>query len=168
VQNGFVESFDGRRLPVKPDSLFSIMGNKYGGNGTTNFRLPTVRIGSLSGDDPNKDNFVPVRTCITTKGVWPSQDASSPPLDDSHRGEILLTAGDWCPSGTREANGRLLKVSTNNSALWKLLKNRYGGVGSTTFRLLMVRIVSWTGRSTDVDAIRPIRACIVTRGAYPT
>lgn len=49
-------------------------------------------------------------------------------------GEIRMFAGDFAPSGWALCNGSLLSV-TQNSVLFSIIGNRYGGDGRTTFAL---------------------------------
>jgi len=53
---------------------------------------------------------------------------------DEYLGEIMVTAANFCPRGTAEANGRLLPIAQYN-ALFSLLGTMYGGDGRTTFGL---------------------------------
>lgn len=53
---------------------------------------------------------------------------------DEYLGEIMVTASNFCPRGTAEANGQLLPINAN-SALFSLLGTMYGGDGRTTFGL---------------------------------
>jgi microcystin-dependent protein len=44
---------DGRMLPINQyTALFSLLGTKYGGNGTTDFALPKMDPVSASGGEP--------------------------------------------------------------------------------------------------------------------
>ncbi|MEE2566573.1 phage tail protein [Hyphobacterium marinum] len=49
-------------------------------------------------------------------------------------GEIMVTAGTYCPRGWAEANGQLLPISQND-ALFSLYGTIYGGDGRSTFGL---------------------------------
>lgn len=49
-------------------------------------------------------------------------------------GEIRVFAFDYCPAGWAHADGRLLQIS-GNDALYALLGTRYGGNGTSDFRL---------------------------------
>lgn len=54
---------------------------------------------------------------------------------DSYVGTICVTAANYCPQGTLEANGQVLNIS-QNQALYSLLGQTYpGGNGSSTFAL---------------------------------
>lgn len=49
-------------------------------------------------------------------------------------GEIMVTAGTYCPRGWAEANGQLLPINQNDT-LFSLYGTTYGGDGRTTFGL---------------------------------
>lgn len=54
--------------------------------------------------------------------------------DDSYIGMVCLTAANYCPRGTLEANGALLSIG-QYTTLYSLLSNTYGGDGRATFGL---------------------------------
>lgn len=54
--------------------------------------------------------------------------------DQPYIGELILFAGNFCPSGWASANGQLLPIAEND-ALFNLLGTTYGGDGQTTFAL---------------------------------
>ena len=53
---------------------------------------------------------------------------------DPHIGDIQIFAGDFCPRGWAEADGRLLPIS-QNTALFSIIGTIYGGDGRTTMAL---------------------------------
>jgi microcystin-dependent protein len=59
---------DGRLLPIGQNTqLFSLIGTRFGGNGTTHFALPTLK--------PLKSEFGGVVTpCIANTGIFPPRD----------------------------------------------------------------------------------------------
>ncbi|ARJ68265.1 hypothetical protein WV31_19990 [Magnetospirillum sp. ME-1] len=60
---------DGRQIPVQNNqALFALLGNTYGGNGTTNFNLPDMRGRSPAGYNPT-----PITTGGSTGGSNPAQ-----------------------------------------------------------------------------------------------
>lgn len=67
---------------------------------------------------------------------------------DSYVGTICTTAANFCPSGTLEANGQILAISSN-TALFSLLGTYYGGNGTTTFALPDLRGRTAVGSSTS-------------------
>lgn len=77
---------------------------------------------------------------------------------DLYLGEIMLVPYNFCPRGTRPAQGQTLPISTN-SALFSLLGTMYGGNGRTTFAL-----PDWTGGT----PYETWRYCIATEGVYPS
>ncbi len=57
---------EGQMLQVlQNQALFSLIGNKYGGNGTTTFALPDLR---------NASPLPNMRYCIATVGLYPPRD----------------------------------------------------------------------------------------------
>jgi microcystin-dependent protein len=55
-------------------------------------------------------------------------------MDDWYIGEIRLFAGNYAPHDWALCDGSVLKI-VDNTALFSLLSNRYGGDGTTTFAL---------------------------------
>ncbi len=64
-------------------------------------------------------------------------------------GEIKLWAGFYIPENWAACNGQVLAVSNENTALFSLLGNMYGGDGRTTFGLpdLRGRVIVGSGQS---------------------
>ncbi|HET8984650.1 MAG TPA: tail fiber protein [Trueperaceae bacterium] len=61
---------DGRILPISGNqALFSLLGTKYGGNGSSNFALPDLR-----GVTPKSANGEPVNYVICVNGIFPTGD----------------------------------------------------------------------------------------------
>jgi microcystin-dependent protein len=58
---------DGRLLPIRTNqALFSLFGNKYGGDGYSNFALPKI--------DPIKTaNGEEIKAYICTEGIYPAR-----------------------------------------------------------------------------------------------
>ncbi|PYG90337.1 tail collar domain [Ruminiclostridium sufflavum DSM 19573] len=66
---GFVPMYwmacEGQTLQVSQNqALFSIIGNTYGGNGSTTFALPDLR---------NASPLTGMRYCIATSGIYPQR-----------------------------------------------------------------------------------------------
>ncbi len=59
---------------------------------------------------------------------------STSKAQDPFIGEIRMFGGDFAPAGWALCNGQPLQIS-NNTALFSILSNRYGGDGETTFAL---------------------------------
>jgi len=53
---------------------------------------------------------------------------------DPYIGDIVLTAATFCPNGWNEANGQTVAIAANQS-LYSLIGTKFGGDGTTTFRL---------------------------------
>ncbi len=71
-------------------------------------------------------------------------------------GSLILMAAPFCPQRTLPADGRLMNIQ-QNTALFSLLRTRYGGDGRSTFALPNMGMVA-QGRP---------RYCVVTQGIYP-
>lgn len=63
-------------------------------------------------------------------------------------GEISTFGSNFCPQGWAKAEGQLLSISTETSALFSLIGTTYGGDGQTTFALpdLRGRIIIGVGQ----------------------
>jgi microcystin-dependent protein len=95
--------------------------------------------------------------------VAASLGAASPAaaVDPTHYvGEVIRIASNTCPADAVEAKGQLVPL-TSNIALFSLVGTRFGGDGSTTFGLPLLKPVFAN------DGVRVIQ-CIVTMGNYPT
>jgi microcystin-dependent protein len=53
---------------------------------------------------------------------------------DSYIATVCMTAANFCPRGTADANGQLLSIA-QNTALFSLIGTMYGGNGQTNFAL---------------------------------
>ncbi|NVJ99490.1 MAG: tail fiber protein [Alphaproteobacteria bacterium] len=53
---------------------------------------------------------------------------------ESYTGTVCLTAANFCPKDTMEANGQILSIA-ENAILFSLIGNSYGGDGRTNFAL---------------------------------
>lgn len=76
-------------------------------------------------------------------------------------GEVIAFAGNFCPSGTLPADGRLLAIS-RHTALFALLGTRFGGDGRQTFAL-----PDLGGRVTTAGD-ETVRSCVVVAGVFPS
>lgn len=107
-------------------------------------------------------------------------------------GEVYWTAGSFCPKYTLEANGALIEIN-DNMALFSVIRQNYGGNGSTVFALPDLRVAAPVseGQAPTRNAIKlgqkfggvgcpsgqkcgdeyqsylGLRACIVSLGIYP-
>lgn len=180
VPQGFLPA-DGRLLDISQhQALYAILGTAYGGNGTTTFALPdlrdrlpvgagvsegyVVRVGQMFGVDeisllePNvsKSDSEPVSVMqpslgvhyvISMQGTYKAVDKYDPML-----GQIAIYAGERVPDGWTLADGQVLPIS-ENTALFSLIGNTFGGNGTTTFALpdLRGRTVVGTGGEQDLS-----------------
>ncbi len=73
-------------------------------------------------------------------------------------GHILLFPYNFVPQGFMLCNGATLNI-TQNSALFSLIGNKFGGNGSTTFMLPNLA---------NTSAVAGMEYYIATMGIYPT
>jgi microcystin-dependent protein len=100
--------------------LETLIGTRFGGDGTNNFNLPDLR------------TIAPANCSYTmaTQGLFPG-----PPIPDIFLGGLLLLPYEApLPQGLQPCNGQMLQI-TQNTALYSLLGNRFGGDGKQTFAL---------------------------------
>jgi microcystin-dependent protein len=111
----------GQSLPTAQNKLLeTLMGNRFGGDGTNNFNLPDMR--SIA---PAKCSYV-----MAMQGLYPG---SRP--EDVFLCTLLLMPYEVPPTqGLQLCNGDLLPIA-QNTALYTLLGNRFGGDGKQTFAL---------------------------------
>jgi microcystin-dependent protein len=87
--------------------------------------------------------------------------ASPAAADPTHYlGEVISIASDFCPADTIEAKGQLLPL-VGNISLFSLMATRFGGNGTTNFRLPLLKPAFAN------DGTRVIQ-CIVTVGSFPS
>jgi microcystin-dependent protein len=75
-------------------------------------------------------------------------------------GQIMIFAGNFCPTGWLETNGQLLAIS-QNTALFSILGTTYGGNGTSTFALPHMQPIYTQTRAT-------FTTCIAVEGVYPS
>ena len=75
-------------------------------------------------------------------------------------GEVMLFAGNYCPSGWTPMNGQILHIN-QNTALFSILGTAYGGDGTVTFALPKAAPIP-----TANGAV--LTQCIATAGVWPT
>jgi microcystin-dependent protein len=101
-------------------TLETLMGNRFGGDGTNNFNLPDLRSKA-----PAKCSYT-----MAVQGTFPG-----PRIEGLFVGELLLLPYELeFPQSLRLCNGDLLQIE-QNKALFSLLGNRFGGDGKQTFAL---------------------------------
>jgi len=112
---------NGQLLPINTNlDLFELMGNTYGGNGSTNFSLPNL---------PGPASTPGVQYIICTNGPWPLEGAM-----DGMFAEIRLWPNAVVPDGWAACSGELLSIRFNQ-ALYSILGTTYGGDGINSFGL---------------------------------
>ncbi|HEX3456986.1 MAG TPA: tail fiber protein [Candidatus Baltobacteraceae bacterium] len=147
------EKCAGQILPVRSNpGLYSLLGNRFGGDGFKDFGLPDMR-----GHAPVKD----LTYAIATTGIYPDRKRLQPryaarPL----LGELSLVAYRpkyTPPSGWATCNGQLLKID-HNGPLYALLGTTFGGDGETTFGLPDLR---------EHELLKGITYVIALQGRFP-
>lgn len=115
---------EGQYLNIKSNqALFAILGTKFGGNGTSNFRLPDLR-----GTEPNSN----MHYCIAISGLYPSDGEYS--NNESLIGSINLYApSNQCKADMGLCDGGVLNIDSNTAAVFATTGAYYGGNGTTTF-----------------------------------
>ena len=99
-------------------SLYSLLGTRFGGNGSTTFALPKL-------DSPVEG----ARYCIATTGIFPSQSGQS---FTAYLGQIELFPYTFVPGGWARCEGQPLQVAQNN-ALYAIIGNAFGGDTTTMY-----------------------------------
>jgi Phage Tail Collar Domain len=74
-------------------------------------------------------------------------------------GQVIMTAGSYCPAGWHAADGSLMPIN-QNQALYYVIRNTYGGDGKTTFALPNLKDVKLGNE--------PFTWCIGVTGIFPT
>ena len=141
---------DGRELPITPnEALYSLLGTRFGGNGTTTFKLPDLTgvapiegakyYIAINGLFPPHGDGLPTPTPTTTP-----KPAASPVLlraftssmDDRFQlsaaskyylGEVILSAADYEIHGFLNTNKPITLPVDSNTALFSLVGNAFGG-----------------------------------------
>jgi microcystin-dependent protein len=80
-------------------------------------------------------------------------------VSDPYRGEMMVTAADFCPVGWLPMNGQVLTIASDPD-LYAVVGNAYGGNGTSTFALPLAPPV-WTADH------RQFLSCIATEGNDP-
>jgi microcystin-dependent protein len=107
-------------------------------------QLPS-HLGGTSQSFSNYQPSLPVTYMICVAGIYPSRDGGGAAHDIL--GEVMPFAGNFVPRDYLPADGRLLSIA-QNTALFSLLGNTYGGNGTTTFALPDLRGRTIIGAST--------------------
>jgi microcystin-dependent protein len=123
---GEIRRFTGGTLPVgwiacdgtvlriaSHQPLFSLLGWRFGGDGWTTFRVPTL------------PSMHPVlRYGISTNGLYPTRYGPMP--QDAYVGEIRLYGGDQPPAGWLPCDGREIPIA-DHLALYEAIGTAWGG-----------------------------------------
>jgi microcystin-dependent protein len=145
-------------------ALGSVLGDQFGGNGSTTYALPNllgrVAVGATTanpvgtqfgqaatslttanlppGGTPvtNDQPSLAVNYIIATQGIFPSQGGVSGGFGQTTAtlGEVVMFGGDYAPAGWAFANGQTL-LDTSNEALFNVIGTTYGSGGPGTFDL---------------------------------
>jgi len=151
---------DGQLLPViSYQALFSLLGTRYGGNGTTNFALPDIR------------GRTPVGAGVSADGAWQPSPYNTGTLDGAET--VALTATQL-PGHTHDINA----TKTLNGALRVPIGNVLGLCtgkkiyqnGSAGKVKLAANAVGSVGSGTGHENMQPFQVisyCIAVDGIYP-
>ena len=108
----------GQLLPIAGnDALFGLLGTAFGGDGHTNFALP-----SLAGIPAGGGAFLNYCLCVQSAPAYVIL------------GEVRAMPFGFAPSGWLPCQGQLL-ATASNTGLFSLLLTTYGGDGESTFAL---------------------------------
>ncbi len=109
---------DGKTLPTDDfTELYEAIGNKYGGD-ENNFVLPNLQ------EHEKQLNGVKYQIAL-----WENMYAPDPIT-----GTVFLWVSDKLPDGCAFCDGALLRIQ-EYSALYSLIGTKYGGNGSTNFKV---------------------------------
>lgn len=136
---------DGSLISVSEyPTLFSLLGDTFGGNGTTNFALP-----NLPGPMPG------VNYCIAMEGQYPVSGGSGG--IDVLFGQIELFPYNFIPGGWARCEGQSLPVN-QNQGLYGVIGNKFGG-DATNFNLPDLR---------GTEPHEALHYCIALNGFFPS
>jgi microcystin-dependent protein len=144
---------DGSLLAIQDyTTLFTLIGNTYGGDGQLTFALPDLRqlsvlhmsseyqigdqgesgpINQSTGESGIPTDVVSFNFIISLAGVFPSPNGGS---IDSFLGEGRIFSFPFAPYGWTQCDGQVLEIS-QDQPLFKILGTHYGGNGTTDFAL---------------------------------
>ena len=147
------EKCAGQILPVGSNvALFSLLGDRFGGDGQKDFGLPDMR-----GHAPIKQ----LTYMIATSGIYPQHKNLQPRYGSSPLiGQLSLVPYRpkyTPPSGWATCNGQLLKID-KNQALYSLLGTTFGGNSITTFAVPDLR---------EHELLKGITYVIALHGRFP-
>ncbi|MFE6074591.1 tail fiber protein [Paenibacillus sp. NPDC057886] len=114
----------GQTLSVtQNNTLFSLLGTNFGGNGTQTFAVPDLTDAAPKG----------MGYYIAMTGTFPSRDEDQSQVVASVLGEVRLFPYAFTPSGWLAANGQSLSISEYTN-LYQVIGTTFGGEG-TSFQL---------------------------------
>ena len=87
-------------------------------------------------------------------------------FDDQFMGEVRALPYEFCPKDWAPAEGQLLPIM-QNTALFSLLGNRYGGDAKTTFALPDMRDAALVSKNDRNNKTEKLTWCIAIKGIYP-
>ncbi|WP_245683541.1 tail fiber protein, partial [Paenibacillus pabuli] len=115
----------GQTLPISQNStLFSLLGIKYGGDGTSTFSLPDLTHAAPEG----------MGYYIAMNGIFPSRDPDALYTRNAVLGEVRLFPYFFSPTGWLSADGQSVKTSVY-SALYEMIGTTYGSDKPDEFKL---------------------------------
>ncbi|MCK5684113.1 tail fiber protein [bacterium] len=107
-------------------ALFSLMGNRFGGDGRVTFALPKL-LKNLPEGHPSYTSSNLFRYILCVNGYYPKRDGSGR-ISDRAVGTIILTGNNFSPYNAPKCNGSLLPKQTFPQ-LFKVFGYSYGGSG---------------------------------------
>jgi microcystin-dependent protein len=88
--------------------------------------------------------------------------AATPP---AYVGQIMIFAGNFCPSGWLATNGAVVPISSYQT-LYELIGTTYGGDGASTFGLPKITVPK-TARNGTLAPVK-LSECIAYLGIFPS
>lgn len=125
------EPCHGQILPIKSNlALFSLLGDRFGGDGMNTFGLPDMR---------KHDPIEGLSYLIATRGIYPKRKTALRPAYEIPPLLGQLSCVPYLPkfvppNGWAACDGQLRKID-REVALYSLLGTKFGGDGNTTFAL---------------------------------
>lgn len=148
---------EGQILKINDNqALFSLLGNKFGGDGRLTFALPDFRGAKVVG--------VSVNYYISKAGQYPSRDSYN--ILEAYTATIVPNLFSFVPSGFKVCDGAMMSLS-NNTALYSLLGTNYGGNGSTDFAIPNLEEEAITLQVPNIAGTVKIKYCMVLAEIFP-
>lgn len=150
------------------DQLFALIGNTYGGDGTTTFALPNLTnkyaIHTGGGYSVGAAGTAP---CGLSSPVTLTSLIALTSTDDSmaYTGEIRTFAFNFTPTGWLPCDGALLNTGRYQT-LYALLGTTYGGDGAATFELPNLQLTTAPSTGSGIGYLRT-NVCICNSGPAP-